>query len=137
MKEKFEYEVSSGNVFADLGFENPEEMLAKAELSHQIYESIKKKKLSKAAAAKLLDIDQEKLSDLVIGRLLEEIAFETLFRFLNILGQSIDIHITFNKKAKKEPHINITLPAIKKKKTIVPKRNTLSNTISIQAKRRK
>jgi len=32
MKKKIEYQESSGNVFADLGIENPEEALAKSEL---------------------------------------------------------------------------------------------------------
>jgi hypothetical protein len=31
---------SSGNVFADLGFPNPDELLIKAELAHQISELI-------------------------------------------------------------------------------------------------
>lgn len=43
MKKTIEHETSSGNVFADLGFDNPEEMIAKAELTSQIYSLIKKK----------------------------------------------------------------------------------------------
>ncbi len=44
MKEKIVYEESSGNVFADLGIENPEEALAKSERARQIAKLIKKKK---------------------------------------------------------------------------------------------
>ena len=32
---KKDYDVGSGNVFADLGYPRPEEALAKAELAHQ------------------------------------------------------------------------------------------------------
>jgi predicted XRE-type DNA-binding protein len=35
------FELSSGNVFADLGFEHPEEELAKAQLIFQIVELIR------------------------------------------------------------------------------------------------
>jgi hypothetical protein len=48
-KEKF---TSSGNIFADIGIENPEETLAKAEIVQQIYITIKKKKLTQAKQRK-------------------------------------------------------------------------------------
>ena len=53
---------SSGNVFADLGFENPEEMLLKAELVRQISLAIKEKGLNQYQAAEVLGIDQPKVS---------------------------------------------------------------------------
>ena len=37
------YEISSGNIFADIGVENPEEALVKAELVTHIHDVIKKK----------------------------------------------------------------------------------------------
>ncbi len=80
-----QYEISSGNVFADLGLPNPEERLAKAELALQINRLIKKKKLTQIAAAKLLDIDQPKISALNQGKL-AGFSMERLFRFLNLLG---------------------------------------------------
>lgn len=46
--EKLEYEVGSENVFADLGFENPEEELLKANLTVEIAKIIKKKHLTQA-----------------------------------------------------------------------------------------
>ncbi len=42
---KIEVTESSGNVFADLGFKNPEEMMAKANLAILIGDTIKKRKL--------------------------------------------------------------------------------------------
>jgi predicted XRE-type DNA-binding protein len=52
----------SKNVFADLGLSNPEERLAKAELVLQINRLIEQKKLTQVKVAKLLDIDQPKVS---------------------------------------------------------------------------
>ena len=43
-------EPSSGNVFADLGLKNPEELLAKAEIVQRISDIIAQRKLSQAMA---------------------------------------------------------------------------------------
>ena len=59
---------SSGNVYADLGFDNPEEMLLKAKLVRQISVAIKEKGLNQYQAAEVLGIDQPKVSALVRGR---------------------------------------------------------------------
>ena len=66
---EIEYFVGTENVFEDLGYPNPEEALAKADLAHQIYKIIKARKLTQAQAAEILGIDQPKISDIVRGRL--------------------------------------------------------------------
>jgi predicted XRE-type DNA-binding protein len=91
--EEIEYEESSGNVFADLGLSNPEEALAKSQLAWEISRIIKRKKLTQAKAAKLLKIDQSKVSLLLRGYL-KSFSLERLFRFLNDLGQDVFIKIT-------------------------------------------
>lgn len=93
MKKKIVYEESSGNVFADLGIENPEEALAKSELARQITKLIKKKKLTQKHAAEILGIDQPKISALIRGRL-RSFSLERLIRFLNELGQDVSIMIS-------------------------------------------
>lgn len=60
---------SSGNVFVDLGFEEPEEELTKAQLASHIRQIIRRKRLSQMAAAALMGIDQPKVSALRDGRL--------------------------------------------------------------------
>ena len=47
--------VGSGNVFADIGVREPEEMLAKAQLAAEIVRIIRSRKLTQTAAAKALD----------------------------------------------------------------------------------
>jgi predicted XRE-type DNA-binding protein len=93
MKKNILYEDSSGNVFADLGIENPEEALAKSELARQIGKLIKKKKLTQMQAAEILGIDQPKISALIRGRL-RSFSLERLIRFLNELGQDVSIMIS-------------------------------------------
>jgi predicted XRE-type DNA-binding protein len=85
-------EESSGNVFADLGLKNPQELLAKAELVQRICDIIAERKLTQMRAAKLLDIDQPKVSALMRGRL-DGFSTDRLFRFLNALGSDVEIVI--------------------------------------------
>lgn len=80
----------SGNVFADLGFPNPEEHLAKAMLVTQIADIMKKRGLTQAAAAKILGIDQPKVSDMLRGRF-RGFSLGRLMHFLNLLGCDVEI----------------------------------------------
>jgi len=82
--------ISSGNVFADLGFENPEEELAKAKLATHIWSVISQRHLTQAAAGKIMGLDQPKVSALMNGRL-ANFSSDRLMRFLTALGKDVDI----------------------------------------------
>lgn len=88
-------EPGSGNVFADLGFSNPDLALAKAELVQRIRGLIEEQKLTQTKAAKLLGIDQPKVSALMRGRV-EGYSIDRLFRFLTALGQRVEITVRTN-----------------------------------------
>lgn len=92
MTEEIEVYTSCGNIFADLGFENPDEMLAKAELVRQISLTIEQRNLKLENITKLLGINQAELADLLEGNLML-FSTETLIRFLNKLGQDVEIVI--------------------------------------------
>ena len=95
MTEEMTVYSGSGNVFADLGLPNADELLIKAELAHQISELITERKLTQIEAAELLGIDQPKVSALVRGKL-SGFSMERLFRFLNTLGSNVEIRIIPN-----------------------------------------
>jgi predicted XRE-type DNA-binding protein len=82
--------VRSGNVFADLGVADPSEALAKAELARRISTIIARRRLTQAAAAELLGIDQPKVSALIRGKL-TGFSIERLFKFLNALDRDVEI----------------------------------------------
>ena len=63
-----EVEVGTGNVYADLGYGDADEMLIKARLVTKIAEIIKSKGLTQTQAAELLGMPQPKLSNLLRGR---------------------------------------------------------------------
>ncbi|HAZ15482.1 MAG: hypothetical protein A2Y28_05340 [Chlamydiae bacterium GWC2_50_10] len=91
--ENIEYREGSENIFADIGIPNPEEAMAKAKIAMKIHDTIKKKKLTQAKAAKILKISQPKVSLLLRGYL-TDFSLERLLRFLNDLGQNVYISIT-------------------------------------------
>jgi len=76
----------SGNVFADLGFADPEEELARAKLASRIRQIVKERRLTQMAAADSMGIDQPKVSALLNGRL-TNLSSARLMRLLTALGQ--------------------------------------------------
>ena len=61
-------EMGTGNVYADLRYDDANEMLIKAQLVAKIAEIIKRKGIKRIQAAALLQIPQTKLSNLLSGR---------------------------------------------------------------------
>jgi len=91
-QEEIEVFVGSGNVFEDLGYPNPQEAQAKADLSLQIHQIIKNRKLTQKQAAEIMEIDQPKVSDIVRGKL-SKYTLDRLIRFLRLLGRDIEIRV--------------------------------------------
>ena len=104
--EEIEFKVSSGNVFADLGIENPEEELTKAKLAWEIEQIIKRRKLNQMKAAKLMGINQPKVYAL-LKRKLDGFSVERLIHFLNALGQDVDIVVRAKPRNRKQAIINV------------------------------
>lgn len=90
----------SGNVFADLGLPNPEEHLAKAQLASLIDDVIRDRKLTQRQAAKLMGIDQPKVSHILSGRF-AAFSMHRLMDFLTSLGYDVDIRVKPSPKSRK------------------------------------
>ena len=85
-------ERSSGNVYADLGLEDAERMLVKAELAAAIASIISTRGLKQAEAAALLGLTQPKLSNLLRGQF-HGLSERRLIDCLTRLGRDVDIVI--------------------------------------------
>lgn len=108
MRATVECEESSGNIFEDLGFPDAQERLAKVDLAIKILAVIEQKKLSQAAAVKLLGID--KLRFVAFSRAqLEDFSIEWLFELLIILGHNIVITVSSARRSKKAGISVVTL----------------------------
>ena len=84
---------SSGNVFADLGFADPEEELAKAKLVSALSEVIEEKGLTQVKVAALLGLDQPTVSKLLRGRT-SGFTSDRLIHLLNLLDQDVNISVS-------------------------------------------
>ena len=103
---EIEFEVASDNIFADIGVNNPEDELTKAELAWEIEQIIKKKKLTQKKAAEIMGINQPKVSAL-LSRQLTGFSVERLMHFLNALGQDIDIVLKPTPHSRKTGRVTI------------------------------
>jgi predicted XRE-type DNA-binding protein len=101
---------SSGNVFADIGLPDADEELTKAQLASHIRHVIHDRRLTQAAAAKLLSIDQPKVSALLNGRL-ANFSSDRLMRLLTALGQDIEITIKAKPRNRARGRIKVVSPA--------------------------
>ena len=97
---------SRGNVFADLGFAEPAEELAKAKLASRIRLILKDRQLTQVAAAELMGIDQPKVSALLNGRL-ANFSSDRLMRLLTALGQDIDIVIRAKPRSRERGRVRV------------------------------
>ena len=84
------FEKSSGNVFADIGLQNADELLLKAEIMSEIARLMKQKKLTQTKAATLTGTAQPDLSNLLHGRF-RGFSIERLLLMLTAFGRDIDV----------------------------------------------
>ncbi len=80
----------SGNVFADLGFANPDLELLKSTMVQRIASVIRARKLTQMKAAEILGVDQPKISALLRGRF-GGYSTDRLLRFLTALDQDVQL----------------------------------------------
>jgi predicted XRE-type DNA-binding protein len=96
-----EREMSSGNVFADLELPDADEHLIKAGLVVKIGKIIQARKLTQVAAARIMGIDQPKVSAMLNGQF-RGYSVERLMRCLVALGQDVEIVVKPRKRGMAE-----------------------------------
>ena len=86
---------SSGNVFADLGFDQDEaeHLRIRSALMATLREVLEKKKLSQAEAAELFEVSQPRISDLVRGKI-GLFSIDMLVDMLARAGVRVDVRTT-------------------------------------------
>lgn len=86
------FEESSGNVFADLGFENADEMLMRGKIGIQVIRLLRERSLKQQEIAELLAISQPEVSHLMKGEF-QRFSEGKLLMFLKRLDTEITLHI--------------------------------------------
>jgi predicted XRE-type DNA-binding protein len=101
-------ELSSDNVFADLGFQDSEDRLLKAKLATLIAQLIEKKGWAQAETAKRTALDQAKVAPLLRGQL-SSFSADRLFAVLNRLGHSVEVRISAKEQAPERSHTHVMI----------------------------
>jgi predicted XRE-type DNA-binding protein len=101
-----EYEESSGNVFADLGLEDADELFTRSRLGFHVYKILADRKLKQRDIATLLGIKQPEVSHLMNGHF-SRFTTEKLLDFLKRLDRKVTIRISPHRPG--EPYQEIGL----------------------------
>jgi predicted XRE-type DNA-binding protein len=107
-RSKIEFEESSGNVFADLGIDNAEELQARAMIGFHVVEIVNGKEMKQREVAQLLGIKQAEVSHLLNGHF-SRFTVDKLLDFLKCLNQKVSIQITPHKQGEPFQHVAIGL----------------------------
>ena len=91
-------EVGSGNIFADLGLPDAEDMLLKSTIVIELRRLINQRKLTQSAAAKLIGISQGDLSNVLRGQF-RGYSEAKLMRMLTAFDQDVEITTRPHRKA--------------------------------------
>jgi len=85
---------SSGNVFTDLGFNEEEAINLKlrSQLMIEVDKALAEKNMTQVAAAKVLDISQPRVSDLIRGKV-DKFTIDMLVNILTKLGHTVTMRI--------------------------------------------
>ena len=96
----------TGNVFADLGFADADERQTKLRLAHAINGIVARQRLTQAAAAEKLGVNQPKVSALANYKL-DGFSAERLMAFLTALDQDVEIVIRKKPKSRAAGRISV------------------------------
>ena len=105
-RKKLSAEISSGNVFADLGLDDAEELYTRAALGVQVMKILTARGLTQKEAAEILDIKQPEVSAIMRAKF-RKFSQERLIGFLNKLNQKVTIQVSRHHKG--EPYQQVTV----------------------------
>ena len=105
--QNIEFENSSGNVFADLGLDDADELYTRAALGAQVVTILKEEGYTQAEASRLLGIKQPEVSALMCAKF-HRFSQERLIGFLNKLNLKVTIQISRHQRGEPFQQVSIT-----------------------------
>lgn len=105
---KVKMERGSGNVYADLGFKDPERLLVKAELVAAIASIISRRGLKQTEAAELLGLTQPKLSNMLRGHF-HGLSERRLIDCLTRLGRDVQIVVKEKPRSRASGRLSVVI----------------------------
>ena len=98
-------EVGSGNVFADLGLKDADQLMARAQIGFHVFKILEAKKLKQREMATILGIAQSDVSHLMNGHF-SRFTTDKLLDFLKRLDRKVTIEVSRHHKG--EPYQEVT-----------------------------
>ena len=105
MSEEIEIYEGSGNIFADIGLEDADELLARAQIGVAVLKILQNRKLKQREMADLLGIKQAEVSHLMNGHF-NRFTTDKLLDFLKRLDQKVIIQVSQHHEG--EPYQQVT-----------------------------
>ena len=105
---EIEFEESSGNVFADLGLADADELLIRAKIGFHVYNLLKARSLKQREIADLLKIKQPEVSHLMNGHF-NRFTTDKLLDFLKRLDRKVTIQISPHKPGEPYQEVGFVL----------------------------
>jgi predicted XRE-type DNA-binding protein len=99
------FEEGSGNVFADLGLKDADQLLTRAQIGYHVFKILKAEKLKQREIAGILGIAQPDVSHLMNGHF-SRFTTDKLLDFLKRLNRKVTIEVSRHHKG--EPYQQVT-----------------------------
>src|SRR6266699_4067893 len=104
-RKSIKFEAGSGNVFADLGLKDADQLLARAQMGFHVFKILEEKKLKQREIANILGIAQSDVSHLMNGHF-SRFTTDKLLDFLKRLDRKVTIQVSCHHKG--EPYRQVT-----------------------------
>ena len=92
-RNRIKFEESSGNVFADLGLKDSDQLMARAQIGFYVFRILEDRKLKQREIAEILGIAQPEVSHLMNGHF-SRFTTDKLLDFLKRLDQKVRIEVS-------------------------------------------
>jgi len=104
-RKPIKFEVGSGNVFADLGLKDADQLMARAQIGFHVFKILDTRRLKQREIASILGIAQSDVSHLMNGHF-SRFTTDKLLDFLRRLDQKVTIEVSPHHKG--EPYQEVT-----------------------------
>jgi predicted XRE-type DNA-binding protein len=92
-RKTIEFEEGSGNIFADLGLKDADQLLARAQIGYHVFKILRDEKLKQREIAEVLGIAQPDVSHLMNGHF-SRFTTDKLLEFLRRLDRKVTIEVS-------------------------------------------
>jgi predicted XRE-type DNA-binding protein len=105
-RKPIDFEEGSGNVFADLGLKDADQLLARSQIGFHVYRILVEQKLKQREIAEVLGIAQPDVSHLMNGHF-SRFTTDKLLDFLKRLDRKVTIEVSRHHEG--EPYQQVTI----------------------------